>query len=113
MQEHAESHGYSVVRDYVGHGIGRKMHEDPQIPNYGNPGKGPKIRNGYVFAVEPMVNLGTYETKVLADGWTVVTLDGRQSAHTEHTIAITENGPEVLTQVTARVSQPAEATLSN
>ena len=113
VQEHAESHGYSVVRDYVGHGIGRKMHEDPQIPNYGNPGKGPKIRNGYVFAVEPMVNLGTYETKVLADGWTVVTLDGRQSAHTEHTIAITENGPEVLTQVTARVSQTAEATLSN
>ena len=113
VQEHAESHGYSVVRDYVGHGIGRKMHEDPQIPNYGKPGKGPKIRNGYVFAVEPMVNLGTYETKVLADGWTVVTLDGRPSAHTEHTIAITENGPEVLTQVTARVSQTAEATLSN
>ena len=113
VQEHAESHGYSVVRDYVGHGIGRKMHEDPQIPNYGKPGKGPKIRNGYVFAVEPMVNSGTYETKVLADGWTVVTLDGRPSAHTEHTIAITENGPEVLTQVTSRVSQPAEATLCN
>ena len=113
VQEHAESHGYSVVRDYVGHGIGRKMHEDPQIPNYGKPGKGPKIRTGYVFAVEPMVNLGTHETKVLADGWTVVTLDGRPSAHTEHTIAITEDGPEVLTQVTARVSQPAEATLCN
>ena len=113
VQEHAESHGYSVVRDYVGHGIGRRMHEDPQIPNYGKPGKGPKIRNGYVFAVEPMVNLGTYETKILADGWTVVTLDGRPSAHTEHTIAITENGPEVLTQVTPRVSQQEEAALCN
>src|SRR5882672_8288366 len=113
VQSHAEGQGYSVVRDYVGHGIGRRMHEDPQIPNYGKPGKGPKIRNGYVFAVEPMVNLGTCDTKVLADGWTVVTLDGRMSAHAEHTIAITENGPEVLTQVTARVSQPAEATLCN
>lgn len=100
VQEHAEAHGYSVVRDYVGHGIGRRMHEDPQIPNYGTPGKGPKIRNGYVFAVEPMINMGTHLTKVLADGWTVVTLDGQPSAHCEHTIAITENGPEVLTRVT-------------
>jgi len=113
VQEYAESHGYSVVRDYVGHGIGRKMHEDPQIPNYGTPGKGPKIRNGYVFAVEPMVNQGTCDTKVLADGWTVVTLDGRLSAHAEHTIAITENGPEVLTRVSPRVSQEAEAALCN
>src|SRR6266550_2006863 len=113
VQEHAESHGYSVVRDYVGHGIGRRMHEDPQIPNYGKPGKGPKIRNGYVFAVEPMVNLGTCDTKVLADGWTVVTLDGRMSAHAEHTIAITENGPDVLTRVSPRVSQEAEAALCN
>lgn len=99
VQEHAEGHGYSVVRDYVGHGIGRRMHEDPQIPNYGKPGHGPKIRVGYVFAVEPMVNLGTFQTKVLADGWTVVTLDGRPSAHVEHTIAITEAGPEVFTRV--------------
>ena len=99
MQEHAESHGYTVVRDYVGHGIGRRMHEDPQIPNYGTPGKGAPIRNGYVFAVEPMVNMGTHRTKVLADGWTVITLDGQPSAHAEHTIAITENGPEVLTRV--------------
>src|SRR5438270_2926991 len=99
VQTHAEAHGYSVVRDYVGHGIGRKMHEDPQIPNYGTPGKGSKIKKGYVFAVEPMVNLGTQETKVLKDGWTVVTLDGRPSAHCEHTIAITENGPEVFTRV--------------
>jgi methionyl aminopeptidase len=99
VQEHAERHGYTVVRDYVGHGIGRRMHEDPQIPNYGTPGKGAKIKNGYVFAVEPMVNMGTHLTKVLKDGWTVVTLDGRPSAHCEHTIAITEAGPEVLTRV--------------
>ncbi len=109
VQEHAEGHGYSVVREYVGHGIGRKMHEDPQIPNYGKPGKGPKIRTGYVFAVEPMINLGTHQTKVLADGWTVVTLDGRPSAHTEHTIAVTEDGPEVLTRVTSEVSKQTEA----
>lgn len=99
VQNHAESHGYSVVRDYVGHGIGRQMHEDPQIPNYGKPGQGPKVKTGYVFAVEPMINLGTHETKVLADGWTVVTLDAQPSAHAEHTIAVTEDGPEVLTRV--------------
>jgi methionyl aminopeptidase len=99
VQRHAEAYGYSVVRDYVGHGIGRRMHEDPQIPNYGKPGQGPKIKAGYVFAVEPMINLGTHHTKVLADGWTVVTLDGQPSAHSEHTIAITEEGPEVLTKI--------------
>jgi methionyl aminopeptidase len=99
VQQHAENNGYSVVRDYVGHGIGRRMHEDPQIPNYGKPGLGPKIKAGYVFAVEPMVNKGTHFTKVLADGWTVVTMDGQPSAHVEHTIAITEEGPEVLTRV--------------
>lgn len=99
VQQHAESYGYSVVREYVGHGIGRRMHEDPQIPNYGKPGQGPKIRAGYVFAIEPMINLGTHHTKVLADGWTVVTIDGRSSAHSEHTVAITEEGPEVLTKV--------------
>jgi methionyl aminopeptidase len=98
VQEHAESHGYSVVRDYVGHGIGRHMHEDPQIPNYGKPGQGSKIKAGYVFAVEPMVNMGSQYTKVLSDGWTVVTLDGLPSAHSEHTIAITEDGPDVLTR---------------
>jgi methionyl aminopeptidase len=100
VQEFAEANGYSVVRDYVGHGIGRRMHEDPQIPNYGKPGHGPKIKAGYVFAVEPMVNKGTHFTKVLSDGWTVVTMDGQPSAHVEHTIAITEDGPEVLTRVT-------------
>ena len=99
VQQHAEANGYSVVRDYVGHGIGRRMHEDPQIPNYGRPGLGDKIKAGYVFAVEPMVNQGTHFTKVLKDGWTVVTVDGKPSAHAEHTIAITEDGPEVLTQV--------------
>jgi methionyl aminopeptidase len=104
VQSHAETHGYSVVRDYVGHGIGRQMHEDPQIPNYGRPGKGPKIKKGYVFAVEPMLNIGSYHTKTLPDGWTVVTLDGQPSAHAEHTIAITEQGPEVLTMVGANAS---------
>lgn len=99
VQEHAEAHGYSIVRDYVGHGIGRRMHEDPQIPNYGKPGLGLKIKSGYVFAIEPMVNIGTHHTKVLKDGWTVVTMDGQPSAHVEHTIAITEEGPEVLTLV--------------
>jgi methionyl aminopeptidase len=99
VQSHAEAHGYSIVRDYVGHGIGRRMHEDPQIPNYGKPGKGPKIKKGYVFAVEPMINLGSHHTKTLKDGWTVVTVDGRPSAHVEHTIAVTEQGPEVLTLV--------------
>src|SRR5713226_1426167 len=99
VQSHAEKHGYSVVRDYVGHGVGRKMHEDPQIPNYGRPGKGPKIKKGYVFAIEPMVNIGAHATRVLADGWTVVTLDGLPSAHAEHTVAVTEDGPEVLTRL--------------
>lgn len=110
VQQHAEGHGYSVVRDYVGHGIGRRMHEDPQIPNYGKPGQGPKIRAGYVFAVEPMINLGTHFTKVLADGWTVVTVDGKPSAHSEHTIAITEQGPEVLTKIASRT--PSEQVLA-
>ena len=110
VQKHAESHGYSVVREYVGHGIGRKMHEDPQIPNYGTPGKGPKIRRGYVFAVEPMINLGSQHTKTLKDGWTVVTVDGKPSAHFEHTIAITEEGPEVLTMV--KEAAPSDSRLA-
>jgi methionyl aminopeptidase len=106
VQEHAEANGYSVVRDYVGHGIGRRMHEDPQIPNYGRPGLGPKIKSGYVFAIEPMINIGTHHTKVLSDGWTVVTVDGQPSAHFEHTIAITDDGPEVLTLVSSNTPQP-------
>ena len=110
VQSHAEAHGYSIVRDYVGHGIGRQMHEDPQIPNYGKPGKGPKIKKGYVFAVEPMINLGSPHTKTLKDGWTVVTVDGRPSAHVEHTIAVTEQGPEVLTLVEETV--PADTPMA-
>ena len=113
VQEHAEANGYSIVRDYVGHGIGRRMHEDPQIPNYGRPGLGTKIKSGYVFAVEPMVNLGSHHTKVLADGWTVVTVDGQPSAHVEHTIAITEEGPEVLTLVPAAPLSEPYSTVSS
>jgi methionyl aminopeptidase len=93
----AEAAGFSVVREYVGHGIGTAMHEDPQIPNYGPPGRGMRIKEGHVFAIEPMVNAGGPETEVLDDGWTVVTRDGRRSAHFEHTIAVTDHGPEVLT----------------
>jgi methionyl aminopeptidase len=106
VQGLAESRGYSVVREYVGHGIGRKMHEDPQIPNYGKPGTGLKLKAGYVFAIEPMLNMGTHHTKTLADGWTVVTMDGKPSAHVEHTIAITEEGPEVLTRVERATTTP-------
>jgi len=97
VQRVAEGAGYSVVREYVGHAIGTAMHEEPQVPNYGMPGTGPKLRTGMIFAVEPMVNLGGPETKLLADGWSVVTLDGGLSAHWEHSIAITDDGPEVLT----------------
>jgi methionyl aminopeptidase len=97
VQSHAEKYGYGIVRDYTGHGIGRRMHEAPQIPNYGRQGTKEKIRAGYCFALEPMLNLGTHETKTLDDKWTVVTLDGKPSAHAEHTIAVTVDGPEVLT----------------
>lgn len=97
IQKHAEKHGYGIVRDYTGHGIGRRMHEAPQIPNYGREGTKEKIRAGYCFAIEPMLNLGTQETKTLADKWTVVTMDGKPSAHAEHTVAITAEGPEILT----------------
>lgn len=97
VQLHAESHGYGVVRDYVGHGIGQRMHEDPQIPNYGPPGRGPLLKNGMVLAIEPMINLGTPEVEVLADDWTVVTADGKISAHFEHTVAVTDGEPLILT----------------
>jgi methionyl aminopeptidase len=97
VQTVAEAGGYSVVREYVGHAIGTAMHEEPQVPNYGPPGKGPKLRNGMVFAIEPMVNLGRPETFLLEDGWSVVTADGSLSVHVEHTIAITDNGPEIFT----------------
>ena len=97
VQQVVEGAGFSVVREYVGHGIGRALHEDPQIPNYGQPGKGLPLKRGMVVAVEPMVNMGDWPTRALADGWTVVTADGSLSAHFEHTIALTANGPEVLT----------------
>ena len=97
IQIYAESKGYSVVKEYVGHGIGRELHEEPQIPNYGSPGRGPLLREGMVLAIEPMLNVGSWKTKVMPDGWTIVTIDGELSAHSEHTVAITSDGPEVLT----------------
>ncbi|MBE3580332.1 MAG: type I methionyl aminopeptidase [Thermoanaerobacteraceae bacterium] len=97
IQSHVEKEGFSVVRDYVGHGIGSQMHEEPQVPNFGSPGRGPRLRPGMTLAIEPMVNAGGHQVMTREDGWTVVTADGRPSAHFEHTVAITDNGPEVLT----------------
>ncbi len=96
VQEHVEAAGFSVVRDYVGHGIGKSLHEDPQIPNYGTRGRGIVLKKGMVLAIEPMVNEGSYGVRVTGDGWTVVTEDGKLSAHFEHTIAISDDGPEIL-----------------
>jgi len=98
IQKHAESNRFSVVRELVGHGVGFDVWEYPQVPNYGRPGKGPRLQPGMVLALEPMVNMGTFEVVTEADGWTVVTKDGKPSAHFEHTIAITENGTEILTE---------------
>ncbi|RKG71306.1 type I methionyl aminopeptidase [Corallococcus sp. CA054B] len=98
VQSHVEARGFSVVRDFTGHGIGRKLHEPPQVPNYGQAGSGMKLRPGMVLAVEPMVNQGTPDVEVLEDEWTAVTVDGKLSAHFEHTILISERGPEVLTR---------------
>lgn len=98
VQSWVEQHGLSVVRDYVGHGIGRTMHEDPQVPNFGQAGTGLLLRPGMVFALEPMVNVGHWEVRTESDGWTVVTADGSLSAHFEHTVAVTDAGPEVLTR---------------
>ena len=97
VQKHVEAYGFSVVREFVGHGIGQKMHEDPQVPNYGEPGRGPRLTEGMVLAIEPMVNAGKPAVKVLADGWTAVTRDGSLSAHFEHTVAVTADGPWILT----------------
>ncbi len=97
VQQHAESNGYGVVRQLVGHGIGTKMHEEPQVPNYGTPGQGTLLRPGLVLAIEPMITEGTYEVETLDDGWTVVTEDGKLAAHFEHTIAVTAEGPRILT----------------
>jgi methionyl aminopeptidase len=99
IQQYVEMRGFSVVRDFVGHGIGRSLHEEPQIPNYGSPAKGVKLRAGMVLAIEPMINEKSYEVKVLDDGWTVVTSDGGMSAHFEHTVAITDKGPDILTRL--------------
>lgn len=99
VQSFVENKGYSVVRDFVGHGIGKNLHEDPQIPNYGFPGRGVKLKPGMVLAIEPMINEKSYEVEVLNDDWTVITCDGGLSAHFEHTVAITENGPEILTRI--------------
>ena len=96
IQSWVESHGFSVVRDFAGHGIGKELHEEPQIPNFGTPHQGPRLEKGMVFALEPMVNEGTHEVRILSDGWTVVTTDGKRSAHFEHTIAITDDGAEIL-----------------
>jgi methionyl aminopeptidase len=99
VQAHVEPRGFSVVRDFVGHGIGKDLHEGPQIPNFGTPGKGPKLKVGMVLAIEPMINEKGYEVRVLEDGWTAVTCDGGLSAHFEHTVAITDNGPLILSKI--------------
>ncbi len=98
VQKLVEANGFSVVREFVGHGIGTKLHEEPQVPNYGTPGSGPKLRDGMVLAIEPMVNVGRSETRVLDDNWTAVTKDGTYSAHFEHTVAVTKDGPVILTE---------------
>jgi methionyl aminopeptidase len=98
VQDMCEAEGFGVVKEFVGHGIGKTMHEDPQVPNYGTRGKGPRLKAGMVLAIEPMINAGSAEVKVLKDGWTAVTIDGSYSAHFEHTVAITKDGPQVLTR---------------
>lgn len=97
VQKYVEARSYSVVRDFVGHGVGAKLHEDPSVPNYGTPGRGPRLLPGMTIAIEPMVNQGAYQVKVLGDDWTTVTLDGKLSAHFEHTVAITPDGPRIMT----------------
>lgn len=99
IQTYLEGHGYGVIRKYVGHGVGRELHEDPSVPNYGKPGRGPRIVTGMTLAIEPMVSIGSYEVKELRDGWTVVTADGSLSAHYEHSVALTEDGIVYLTRV--------------
>lgn len=99
IQSHVEAKGFSVVREFVGHGIGRSLHESPQIPNYGSPGLGVRLKPGMVLAIEPMINQGEYGVEILGDGWTAVTKDRSRSAHFEHSIAITENGPEILSEL--------------
>jgi methionyl aminopeptidase len=107
IQRHVESNGFSVVREFVGHGIGASLHEEPQIANYGEPGRGPRLAEGMVLAIEPMVNMGRPAVKVLSDGWTAVTRDGSLSAHFEHTVAVTKDGPLVLTARTTSAGVPS------
>ncbi len=107
VQRHVEANGFSVVREFVGHGIGSTLHEEPQIPNYGSPGRGPRLAEGMVLAIEPMVNLGLAGVKVLSDGWTAVTKDGSLSAHFEHTVAVTADGCRVLTRADAAANAAA------
>lgn len=107
IQSHVERHGFSVVRAFVGHGIGRALHEEPQVPNFGDPGRGPQLKPGMVLAIEPMVTMGSWEVRILDDGWTAVTRDGSLAAHFEHTIAVTESGPEVLTSKSGGSAQAA------
>ena len=107
VQRHVEANGFSVVREFVGHGIGVTLHEEPQIPNYGTPGRGPRLAEGMVLAIEPMVNVGQAGVKVLADGWTAVTKDGSLSAHFEHTVAVTADGCRVLTRADAAANAAA------
>ena len=107
VQAFVESHGFSVVREMVGHGVGRKMHEEPQIPNFGRRNSGEKIKPGMTLAIEPMVNLGGYAVRTLSDGWTVVTTDGSPSAHFEHTVLTTDSGPEILTIPRALLKFPS------
>jgi methionyl aminopeptidase len=106
IQQAVESEGFSIVRQFVGHGIGRALHEEPQVPNYGPPGRGPKIRPGMTLAIEPMIAAGGYEVEILEDGWTAVTRDRSLAAHYEHTVAMTENGPEVLSARTPETARP-------
>ena len=108
VQRHVEPHGFGIVRTFVGHGIGRALHEEPQVPNFGDPGRGPQLKPGMVLAIEPMVTLGGHDVRILEDGWTAVTQDGSLAAHFEHTIAITETGPEVLTRKPAASSASSE-----
>ena len=103
IQSHVEKNGFSVVRTFVGHGIGRELHEEPQVPNYGAPGRGPRLKEGMTLAIEPMVNAGTFEVRVLGDGWTAVTTDGKKSAHFEHTVLITSGKPKILTKFKQRI----------
>jgi len=98
IQQHAEQHGFSVVKTFVGHGIGRQLHEEPQVPNFGASGQGPRLRQGMTLAIEPMVNAGTFEVKILEDGWTAVTADGKRSAHYEHTVVVMPDRARILTK---------------